>query len=51
MVKTKGGVSKKTPLMSLWNRYGIIDLGWKNAQEIWAVGGGGTMYVSKVRWK
>lgn len=27
--------------------YGIIDLGWKNAQEIWAVGGGGTMYVSK----
>ena len=27
--------------------YGIIDLGWRNAQEIWAVGGGGTMYVSK----
>jgi len=26
--------------------YGIIDLGWKDANEIWAVGGGGTMYVS-----
>lgn len=27
--------------------YGIIDLGWKDKSEIWAVGGGGTMYVSK----
>lgn len=27
--------------------YGIIDLGWKDKNEIWAVGGGGTMYVSK----
>jgi len=26
--------------------YGIIDLAWKNEKEIWAVGGGGTMYVS-----
>lgn len=26
--------------------YGIIDLGWKDDKEIWAVGGGGTMYVS-----
>merc|ERR1712070_1153353 len=27
--------------------YGIIDLGWKSSDEVWAVGGGGTMYVSK----
>jgi photosystem II stability/assembly factor-like uncharacterized protein len=27
--------------------YGIIDLGWKDATEVWAVGGGGTMYVSR----
>jgi len=27
--------------------YGIIDLGWKGSDEIWAVGGGGTMYTSK----
>jgi len=27
--------------------YGIIDLGWKDKGEIWAVGGGGTMYASK----
>jgi len=27
--------------------YGIIDLAWRNDNEIWAVGGGGTMYVSQ----
>lgn len=33
----------------LWSRYGIIDLGWRNEKEVWAVGGGGTMYVSMVK--
>jgi len=27
--------------------YGILDVAWKNENEVWAVGGGGTMYVSK----
>lgn len=27
--------------------YGIIDVAWKDEQEVWAVGGGGTMYVSR----
>jgi len=26
--------------------YGILDVAWKNKDEVWAVGGGGTMYVS-----
>merc|ERR1711988_425309 len=28
--------------------YGIIDLGWNDVnKEVWAVGGGGTMFVSR----
>lgn len=27
--------------------YGILDMAWKNENEVWAVGGGNTMYVSK----
>merc|ERR1711939_1088464 len=28
--------------------YGIIDIGWNDVNnEVWAVGGGGTMFVSK----
>jgi len=27
--------------------YGIIDLAWRSDKEVWAVGGGGTMYVSQ----
>lgn len=27
--------------------YGITDVGWKDANEVWAVGGSNTMYVSK----
>ncbi|KAJ1447041.1 photosynthesis system II assembly factor Ycf48/Hcf136-like domain-containing protein, partial [Pelagophyceae sp. CCMP2097] len=27
--------------------YGILDVAWKNAKEVWAVGGGGTLYVSR----
>lgn len=27
--------------------YGIIDVAWRNKNEVWAVGGGGTMHVSK----
>ena len=26
--------------------YGVLDLAWKSPTEVWAVGGGGTMYVS-----
>lgn len=31
--------------------YGILDVAWKDANEVWAVGGGGTMYVSKDQGK
>lgn len=27
--------------------YGILDVAWKNDKEVWACGGGGTLYVSK----
>jgi len=27
--------------------YGILDVAWKDDKEVWAVGGGGTMYYSK----
>jgi len=27
--------------------YGILDVGWRTDNEVWAVGGGGTMYVSR----
>ena len=27
--------------------YGILDVSWKDGQEVWAVGGGGSMFVSK----
>lgn len=33
--------------MVLIIRYGIIDLAWRSDKEVWAVGGGGTMYVSQ----
>lgn len=26
---------------------GLIDVAWKDDKEVWAVGGGGVMYVSK----
>lgn len=27
--------------------YGILDVTWKDDEEVWAVGGGGSMFVSK----
>mmetsp|Transcript_17806 Transcript_17806/g.54466 ORF Transcript_17806/g.54466 Transcript_17806/m.54466 type:complete len:106 (-) Transcript_17806:993-1310(-) len=27
--------------------YGVIDVAWKNDKEVWAVGGAGSMFVSK----
>ncbi len=27
--------------------YGILDVNWRDDNEVWAVGGGGSMYVSK----